>query len=276
MTALSFEYSSDIISPNSKNGIEVNNCGELRFSTDSHIIRPRGRKDYQLIYICSGNCYVKIKGETHVAGQGDAVFYRPGEVQDYMFLGKESPHAYWIHFNGEKCAEMFNALISAQSNVVKSVKSRDVEYLVSSICKHFNLKTNDYTVICSGMLLSVLALINNKLLGADEVTDKNAGLISELISKLKYYQNLEMNVADCARMCRLSQSHFTRVFKEITGRSPQQFIIDLRVGRAKELLNYTDMNISEIAEASGFHDQNYFARVFKKAAGVTPSEYRKL
>ena len=272
---MSFNYSSDILGRGAENGIKVNSCGELRFSTNSHIIRPRGRKDYQLIYICSGNCYVKVRGETLAAGQGDAVFYRPGEVQDYMFLGKEAPRAYWVHFFGDRLDEMFGQLMSADGNVIKGVKSRDVEYLVGSMCKHFNLKTNDYPVICTGMLVSVLALINNRLLGTDEVADKNAGLISELISKLKYYQNLEMNVADCARMCSLSLSHFTRVFREITGQSPQQFIINLRISRAKELLSYTDMNISEIAEASGFHDQNYFARVFKKSVGQTPSEYRK-
>lgn len=49
----------------------------------------------------------------------------------------------------------------------------------------------------------------------------------------------------------------------------------IRIDRAKELLDFTDKSIAEIAEASGFSNQNYFTRTFKKITGMTPSHYRK-
>lgn len=53
-----------------------------------------------------------------------------------------------------------------------------------------------------------------------------------------------------------------------------QFILKIRIDRAKELLDFTDKSIANIAESSGFQDQNYFARIFKKITGVSPTQYR--
>ena len=72
----------------------------------------------------------------------------------------------------------------------------------------------------------------------------------------------------------MSKPHFARVFKRTTGMPPVQFILGIRIERAKELLDFTDMPVTEIAEASGFYDQNYFARTFKKITGVSPTQYR--
>ena len=57
---------------------------------------------------------------------------------------------------------------------------------------------------------------------------------------------------------------------------PAQFMLELRVERAKELLAFTDKSIAEIAEASGFSDQNYFARIFKRFTDISPTQYRRM
>jgi AraC-like DNA-binding protein len=72
----------------------------------------------------------------------------------------------------------------------------------------------------------------------------------------------------------MSKAHFARTFKRTAGQSPVQFILGIRIDRAKELLDFTDKSIGDIAEASGFSDQNYFARTFKKVTGMTPTQYR--
>lgn len=276
---MSYTYSSDIINHSLNNLININSCGELKLTNDSHIIRPRGRRDYQLIYICEGCSYVKIKGETFIANQGDIIIYRPNEIQDYLLLAKDAPRTYWIHFSGEHCEKLFEDFSIKDINIIKSVHNRDIEYLIAAICKYFNLKANNYPIICSGLLTTVLALIDNSSHNNDSSNQRsnsrNEAIISELISRMKLFHNLEISISDCAKICKMSVSHFTRVFKEITGKAPQQYMIEIRIDRAKELLAFTNKNIAEIAEATGFKDQNYFSRIFKKNAGLTPSEYRK-
>jgi AraC-like DNA-binding protein len=103
---------------------------------------------------------------------------------------------------------------------------------------------------------------------------QNTDKISELISRVKMVPNLSITVAECADFCNMSKAHFARTFKRTTGQSPVQFMLGIRIDRAKELLDFTDKSIADIAEASGFPDQNYFTRTFKKVTGMTPTRYR--
>ncbi len=72
----------------------------------------------------------------------------------------------------------------------------------------------------------------------------------------------------------MSVSWFARVFKRHTGTSPQQYLINVRINKAKELLVSSTYNISKIAEIVGYYNPLYFSRVFKKHTGCSPSEYR--
>lgn len=78
-----------------------------------------------------------------------------------------------------------------------------------------------------------------------------------------------------SEMAQMSPSTLRRHFKEHTGKSPGDFVKDLRMVTAARRLLVTDERISTIAYELGFDDQNYFARVFKSTYGVSPNQYRK-
>ena len=269
------KYSSDIKKSQSDSLITINSCGERYSASDSHIRRYTGRNDYQLIYISEGYCSMMVNDSLFIAYAGDCILYRPGETQDYFYSKRARTHSYWIHFNGSVCEELFKILSLDNAHIIQTGKSREIEHLVSNVCKYYNLKVPNRELICSGMMQSVLALLSNKFNKENDSPSKiNASKISELIGHIKTVHNLNITVAQCANFCNMSESHFTRVFKNTTGMPPLQFMLNLRIDRAKELLDFTDMSIGEIAEASGFNDQNYFARTFKKITGMTPSQYR--
>jgi len=73
----------------------------------------------------------------------------------------------------------------------------------------------------------------------------------------------------------LSPAYFSRIFREETGVSVQQAIMDARLKRACELIEYGGLRLSDIALMVGFQDQSYFSRAFQKAYGVTPTKYRR-
>lgn len=82
-------------------------------------------------------------------------------------------------------------------------------------------------------------------------------------------------ILQLAANVRLSQSHFHRAFKEFFGRSPKQFILQRRIGRALELMLATDSRLCEIALACGFADQSHFSRMFRRHVGLTPNAWRR-
>ena len=271
------QYSSDIKKSESQQFISINNCGELRVNSDSHIRRYAGRNDYQLIYICEGQCVVTLDGTVQIAYPGDCILYRPGEAQDYLLAKKVKPHTYWIHFNGEVCQKLFETLLLQNVHIIKAEQNREVEHLISRVCQYYNLEVPNRELICSGMMQTILALLSNELYKANPHTgEKGKDKISEVISHIKMVPNLNITVSECADFCKMSKVHFSRFFKQITGMPPVQFVLKIRIDRAKELLDFTDKSIAEIAEASGFPDQNYFARTFKKITGMSPTQYRNV
>ena len=82
-------------------------------------------------------------------------------------------------------------------------------------------------------------------------------------------------IAELASMCKLSQSHFVRDFKQTTGLPPHRWLLMQRVKRAEILLQDTKMQVSEIALECGFADQSHLTRVFTKAVGVSPQAWRR-
>jgi AraC family transcriptional regulator len=84
-----------------------------------------------------------------------------------------------------------------------------------------------------------------------------------------------IRVAELAELCGLSKTHFGRAFKEASGKSPHGYLIWLRVEQAKHLLETTSMPILEIADKCGFGQPQYFATVFQREVGITPTAWRR-
>ncbi len=89
------------------------------------------------------------------------------------------------------------------------------------------------------------------------------------------YCNPSLTNAKLAAECNISEVYFRKLFAKHFGTSPKQFIIDLRIQRAKQLLSEGSLNVSAISEKCGFSNPYHFCRLFKKHTGTSPSEYRK-
>lgn len=83
-------------------------------------------------------------------------------------------------------------------------------------------------------------------------------------------------IADVAAQCSLSRSHFSRAFKKTTGRSPQEWLLDLRISSAKDMLSRSALSISHISQECGFADQSHFCRTFNRLVGSPPNSWRRL
>ena len=91
----------------------------------------------------------------------------------------------------------------------------------------------------------------------------------------QHYADPNLMLQDVAGEVHLSQSHFSTVFAQETGLTFTQYLTALRIGKAKELLEATEMRSSQSALEVGYNDSHYFSYLFKKTTGMTPSDYRK-
>ncbi|UVM52558.1 MULTISPECIES: helix-turn-helix domain-containing protein [unclassified Pseudomonas] len=83
-----------------------------------------------------------------------------------------------------------------------------------------------------------------------------------------------LEVTELARACALSRSHFSRAFKCSTGLSPQEWIRQQRIARAKQLIQDTDLTLTQISLECGFCDQAHFSHIFTRSEGITPFAWR--
>lgn len=107
----------------------------------------------------------------------------------------------------------------------------------------------------------------------------NSGGLSpwrERLAKQLIRDNLSENieVAELARACALSRSYFSRAFKCSTGLSPQEWIREQRLARAKCLIQHTAMSLTQISQECGFCDQSHFSHIFSRAEGINPFTWR--
>ena len=89
------------------------------------------------------------------------------------------------------------------------------------------------------------------------------------------YTDEHLSVAGIAEKLNINRSYLCTVFKQHTGRSPQQYLLDVRLSHAAELMTLYGESITVAANSVGYHDICLFSEMFKKHFGVSPREYRK-
>ena len=86
----------------------------------------------------------------------------------------------------------------------------------------------------------------------------------------------DLAVVDMAKMCNMSYSYFSRMFKRVMGQSFSEYLNNVRISNAEKMLVETDKNITEIALDTGFSNTGYFIQKFKQLKGTTPKKFKKL
>lgn len=104
--------------------------------------------------------------------------------------------------------------------------------------------------------------------------EKDVGILLPAIEHIeKNYSSHNVSNTELARLCNISEVYFRKLFFRKLNTTPKQYLLDLRISKAKELLAEGTLKISAVAERCGFTNQYHFCRIFKDKVGKTPSEY---
>lgn len=256
----------------------VTSCGNYRMKTRDlfETRRDKGRKDYQLLYIASGKSHFFIDGKEHIVTAGHMVIFHPDEPQHYKYYKEDRTSVYWVHFTGsqvEKILEHYN--IIRGEKIIYSGTSPDFQWLFGQIIQELQLCRKQYDEMLTLLLRNIFILIRRSLEINKNFTDTMEKEVSYAIYYFRDNFNKEINVDEYAQSLNISVSWFIRCFRQITGMTPLQYVINLRISNAQMLLETSDYTISQIAESVGYENALYFSRLFHKQTGISPKEYRK-
>ena len=258
----------------------VGSCGTYRLRTKDRLPtkRPRGRLDYQLLYIASGKTHFIINGKDHEVPAGHMVLYLPRQEQDYIYYGKDKPEVYWVHFTGSDVKNILRQYdIPLNENIFYCGVASAYAYLFKEMILELQNCRVGFQELLAMNLRQIFLLVQRSRL--EQKPSVNTYLQEEMENARKYFNehyNEAINIEEFAISRSMSISWFLRNFKQVTGMSPMHYILVTRINNAVSLLETTDYNVTEISAIVGYDNPLYFSRLFKKQKGVSPTEYRKL
>ena len=257
----------------------VTSCGNYKVKNRAEVrtSRPKGRKDYQLLYIAAGQGHFFINGQERVVSAGNIIVYLPGQPQEYVYFKDDKTDVYWVHFTGsdvEKIIDYYNIRLS--ENIIYIGTSPDYQWLFGQIIQELQLCRPRFEELISLLLRNIFILISRNLIKANRADNSLENEVELAMHYFRENYRSEINVEDYALSRGMSASNFYRVFKQISGSTPLQYILKLRLSNAQNLLENSNLSIAEIASAVGYENPLYFSRLFHKHIGVSPSEYRKM
>ena len=257
----------------------VTSCGNYKVKNRAEVrtSRPKGRKDYQLLYIAAGQGHFFINGQERVVSAGNIIVYLPGQPQEYVYFKDDKTDVYWVHFTGsdvEKIIDYYNIRLS--ENIIYIGTSPDYQWLFGQIIQEMQLCRPRFEELISLLLRNIFILISRNLIGANRADNSLENEVELAMHYFRENYRVEINVEDYALSRGMSASNFYRIFKQISGSTPLQFILKLRLSNAQNLLENSNLTIAEIASAVGYENPLYFSRLFHKHIGVSPYEYRKM
>lgn len=175
---------------------------------------------------------------------------------------------YWVHISGSNIYQLYSLIAEKFGNT--AVCDEESGMAVKALYYHHKNRTG---ITDAEMSEEIYAFLMGMFKTAGMA---GQGAAEKAVNYISKHYGRKLSVAELAKEVHLSTSQFSRNFKKQTGVSPYDYILNLRIAKAKEYLKNTNLPISEIAFRTGFSDDSNFICLFRKKEGVSPLRFRKI
>lgn len=254
---------------------------------ESHITNIHIHDFVSMVYVLSGSCSYSIGGGTYHVKKGDVLVFDP-----------DVPHGKTVR-PGEEIMELHigfgnifveglpkNHLVAEGSSPVFNLQEYEQSFLscCSDICtvQENNAPGCELMIKVHAMRFIVLFLqatrtqtrsSNRSLTGFD--SSEKAVIVNTLMKYLNENYMRQISLETISKSIYLSPAYISKVFKEEIGESPINYLIKIRLSKARELLMEGGRSIKSVARAVGYEDAYYFSKLYKKYNNVSPSKVKK-
>lgn len=249
-------------------GIYIINAGR-QVCAPGYAFGPAVRDHYLLHFISAGRGRYEVGDKAFDLSAGEGFIIYPG-ARTFYRADQESPWTYqWVDFYGREA----DALMArcgfryGEDLTFSADKGAEICACLADITARYNAPEENGRLAATGYLYLFLSHIAR--------AKPKFGYVETVIQYIQLQYAYPITVADMAARVGLNRSYLCKLFKAQTGVSPQEYLLDYRIGRAKCLLRETSLPVAEAAYSCGFRDFPHFSTQFKKREGVSPGRYRR-
>jgi len=239
-------------------------------------VREKGCPEVIFIYCAEGTGWCEMLGKTHPVTENQLLVI-PASTPHAYGANKEKPWSiHWFHAVGTNVPFYLERLgVTRDKPVVPLGGDVQLFSLLEEVqegLEHgFTLTRLIYAAHSLTHLMGLILRYKDEFYyGETNVRER----IAKSIVFMKGHLRENLRIATLAALVNLSRSHYATIFRRLTGYAPQSYVNHLRMQRAVQLLNTTELSIKQISDQLGFSDQFYFSRAFRRMHNHSPSEHR--
>lgn len=234
------------------------------------------RQEHTLHYVLDGNGWYEVNNTRYQIKKGDIFAIFPDTLFT-LSVDKNNPWLFcWVNFYGQKATEYCKkAGISIETPVIHHINDvfpNVIEECLEHVTKNDSYYSQFQLSACVYQCLAEIDAFTNHI--SPQVPSRSL-YVSTAIAYMEQYYWKTLRISSLAKYLGIEKSYFYRIFKKETGCSPVEYLIDLRIEKAKNLIRH-GYSFQEIASSIGINDLFYFSKLFTKKTGYTPSKYREL
>lgn len=244
--------------------------GHYRRARDHQMSREQ-HDDHLLIYCSEGQGELAAQGRTQAVGCGDLIWLPPGMAHAYHADPANPWTIHWVHLRGDG-ADWLRHAAGYEDSPVRHWGLQHT--LVSGFAQLLEARLSGYRFQPFLLAASRLRALLCQLPLLRPVRD--AGLdLDGLHAYMRDNLHQRLELPQLAAFCNLSKFHFVNRYRALTGRTPIQHFLHLKIEYACQLLDSSACGIAQVSQAVGYDDSYYFSRLFSKVMGLSPSAYRR-
>lgn len=262
-------------------------CGNLRAS-DSFLHHKRSMELHVLIVVLKGIMYLRVGGENEVVRSGQYILLRAGEEHEGWKTSEGELSYFWVHFSEQPVQGMENAgnyyHFPALGTLPATQRVTTLFRQLLDLSRTWQEEQGQMLDYCCSILLMELTLEMNReshkseALEAGEEMEQAKPQVQQAIREAADYITMnchkQIDPAKVAQYLHYNSDYFASLFRKQTGMTITQYLNKMRIELAKRLLVNENVSIKEAAYSSGFQDEKYFMRIFKRQEGMTPLAYK--
>ena len=253
--------------------------GDFRARQKYYTIRD-GQGSFLLKLTLSGRGMLKYEGKEYTLQPNDLFFIDCKKWQHYGTApDSENWRVLWVYFNGVTAENYYQLFLkyTGGKHVISLSPNSPVHLLMNQLLHFYDHDSIDHLerdIRCSGYLTSLLTECIS--VAASMYTDDLAAIVQNIRRYLDENYEKKITLEELSARFFLNPQYIQKLFKRYTSQSPTDYLIYLRISKAKALIRTTDLPLKKVASAVGIERYSYFVRLFKKQEGLTPTEYQSL